>query len=240
VLIDGQTTVTEIVKRARKITPDELRTALEELLRKGLIGVDADSTPSTIDPGDFFTLKPAQNDTNEAAKQAPAKADADTEFLRKNGYYVNIARKPAATRHRTEGVRLKVLIIEDDPDICKLLQMFLRLEDFDSGTAGNREEIIAEFRRAPLPDLVLLDVKLTDANGFDVLARIRQHPLLKELPVIMLTADATRGAVLKGILGGANGFVTKPFEILPLVKAVKTVLGLKYGTKVADWDNSRG
>ena len=72
---------------------------------------------------------------------------------------------------------------------------------------------------------MLLDVQLPDLDGFDVLSRIRQHPLLKTVPVIMLTGEATRGAVLKGIHGGADGYVTKPFQIDVVMKAVKTVLG---------------
>jgi two-component system OmpR family response regulator len=84
--------------------------------------------------------------------------------------------------------------------------------------------------------LVLLDVWLTDVNGFDILNKMRQHPVLKKLPVIMLTAEATREAVLKGILGGADGYITKPFQIHPLVKAVKTVLGMKHDPHDIDWD----
>lgn len=139
-----------------------------------------------------------------------------------------MARRPAVKRERTGQGKPMVLVIDDDPDICKLLQMFLKLENIDSRTAANREEIVAALRMVPLPDLVLLDVNLTDVNGFDVLARMRQHPSLKSLPVIMLTAEATRAAVLKGILGGADGYITKPFQIHPLVKAIKTVLGLKF------------
>lgn len=52
---------------------------------------------------------------------------------------------------------------------------------------------------------------------------------MKTLPVIMLTAEATREAVLKGLVGGADGYVTKPFQVDCLVKAVNTVLGLKQG-----------
>ena len=76
------------------------------------------------------------------------------------------------------------------------------------------------------PDLVLLDVQLPDANGFDILAKMRQHPVLRLMPVIMLTAEATREAVLKGLQGGADGYVTKPFEPDMLISAVKAVLGL--------------
>ncbi|MDH4191878.1 MAG: response regulator, partial [Betaproteobacteria bacterium] len=86
--------------------------------------------------------------------------------------------------------------------------------------------ILAAFREPPRPDLVLLDVTLPDADGFDVLAKMRLHPALKTVPVIMVTAIATREAVIKGILRGADGYITKPFEVDVLLKAVRTVLGL--------------
>jgi len=90
----------------------------------------------------------------------------------------------------------------------------------------SRDDILIALRQQPAPDLILLDVQLPDANGFDILARMRQHPVLKNMPVIMLTAEATREAVLKGLQGGADGYVTKPFEPDLLISAVKAVLGL--------------
>src|SRR5262249_34514942 len=51
-----------------------------------------------------------------------------------------------------------------------------------------------------------------DADGFDVLARLRQHAVLKSVPVVMITAEATREAVLKGLQAGADGYITKPVE----------------------------
>jgi two-component system OmpR family response regulator len=76
---------------------------------------------------------------------------------------------------------------------------------------------------------VLLDVLLPDVDGFEVLLKIRQHPSLRTMPVVMLTAKATRDAVLRGLAGGADGYITKPFEIEALIKAVKVVLGLSDG-----------
>jgi CheY-like chemotaxis protein len=227
VLIDGHATVEQLFKRARTLPPDILRTSLSELVFKGFLQVGANLLyDDAIDPGDFFALEAAGAAT-EISEHTPAEIDADAEFLRRNGYYVNMARRPAVKQNRTGGRKLTILVIDDDPDICKVLRMCLKLEDLDTRTAGNRAEIVSEFRSTPLPDLVLLDVRLTDVNGFDVLTKMRQHPVLKDMPVIMLTAEATREAVLKGIMGGANGFITKPFQIRPLVKAIKTVLGLK-------------
>lgn len=236
VLIDGHSTVAQVVKRASNLPPDVLRESLRELIDKGFVSVV--KADDILDAGDFFTLKPAVTTTSETGEQVHAEADADAEFLRRNGYCVNMARRPAIEHKQTDGRKLMVLVIDDDPDICNLLQMYFKLEGFDTRTAGNRKEIVAAFRRTPLPDLVLLDVWMPDVNGFDVLAKLRQHPVLKKLPVIMLTAEATREAVLKGILGGADGYITKPFQIHPLIKAVKTVLGLKHNPKDQDWDYS--
>lgn len=238
ILVDGFSTVDQAVKRAQGIAPTALRARLTELVAKGLISVRRRDADDILDPGDFFTLKTTAADTAEAGEQTRAEAEANTEFLRRNGYCVNVARRPAVKRELAAGRKPMVLVIDDDPDICKLLQVFLKMENIDTRTAANREEIVAEFRKSPLPDMVLLDVHLTDVNGFDVLAKMRQHPMLKTLPVIMLTAEATREAVLKGILGGADGYITKPFEIHPLIRAVKTVLGLKYNSTGQDWDYS--
>ena len=228
VLIGGSATVSQIFKRApHTMSPDVLQASLSELIEKKYISTNAGLSDNMIDPGDFFTLDKTSMAIPEVGEHVHAKIDADAEFLRQNGYYVSMVRKSAVKSNRAAGQTISVLVIEDDPDILKLLQIFLKLEGFETRTASNRDEIVAAFRAPPLPDLVLLDIRLPDINGFDVLARMRQHPAMKMLPVIMLTAEATREAVLKGLVGVADGFVTKPFQIDRLVKAVNTVLGLK-------------
>ena len=110
--------------------------------------------------------------------------------------------------------------------LSKLLKTFLALEGFVTRTAMKREEVLNEFRSPPVPDLVLLDVMLPDADGFEILAAMQRHPVLKTVPVIMLTAKATRESVQRGIVGGADGYITKPFEVDVLMAAVKVVLGM--------------
>jgi DNA-binding response OmpR family regulator len=67
---------------------------------------------------------------------------------------------------------------------------------------------------------------LPDVNGFDILQRLKAHPALKAVPVIMLTADAARESVMRGLAGGADGYITKPFERAKLLGGVRAVLGL--------------
>lgn len=95
--------------------------------------------------------------------------------------------------------------------------------------AANRGEIVAALRRLPVPDLALLDIRMPDADGFQVLARIRTHPVLKEMPVVMMTALATREAVLKGLQLGADGYLTKPFSLEVMLRSVRTALGMEKG-----------
>jgi len=238
ILIDGHANVAQLLKRAAKIDPDELRACLNDLIRRGDIIASAKPPAHFIDPGDFFSIKVSNTDISKLGEQAQAEADADARFLQQHGYFVNIARRRASTREQTDERKPSVLVIDDDPDIRKLLQMCLKMENIDSLTAANRDEIVAALRSTPLPDMILLDVQLGDVNGFDVLDRMRQHPVLKDMPVVMLTASATREAVLRGILGGADGYITKPFEIHPMLRAVKTVLGLKFSKGDKDWDYS--
>lgn len=238
VLIDGQSTAAQVLARASSAAPDVLRTSVCDLVGRGLVGIVSVSDSDVIDAGDFFTLDSAASDHVDFGEQARGEADSNTEFLRQNGYYVNMARRASIKREYSSGYKVTVLVIDDDPDICKLLRMYLKLEKIETRTAMNLPEIVAAFQRPPLPDLVLLDVSLKDANGFDILAKMRQHPVLMGMPVIMLTASATREAVLRGIAGGADGYVTKPFQIHPLIRAVKLVLGLKADDPTKDWDYS--
>jgi DNA-binding response OmpR family regulator len=147
------------------------------------------------------------------------------ESLKQKGYYVRIARRPEEERKRPEGRKPLALVVDDDAHLTKLLQTCFKLEGFATRVAANREQIVAAFREPAAPDLVLLDVVLPDVDGFDILWRMRQHPALKAVPVIMLTGKATREAVLKGLHGGADGYITKPFDVEVLMSAVKTVLG---------------
>jgi two-component system OmpR family response regulator len=223
VLIDGHASVAQIVKAAPSITAEAVLAVLERLRRDGHIVAAADVTSGGIEASGFFTrpLTPGALD-----KLAASDSDAGLASLQQHGYFVRIARR-GAVRKLAKDEKLTVVVVEDDPQLAKLLRTYLTMEGMSVRVAGNREEIATALRQGPKPDLVLLDVTLPDVDGFDVLARMRQHHVLKTTPVIMLTGKATREAVLKGLLGGADGYVTKPFDIEALFKAVKSVIGLR-------------
>lgn len=219
VLLDGKATVAQVVQSARNPALGEVSETLRKLIRANLVVSAAEMRSEGLEFGGAFSL-PSQ-----------ANASPGVGSLQQQGFLVRIARRPAGKRELKNGQRLSVLVVDDDQDLCKLLRTYLMLEGFVVQTAANRAEIVAAFQGGTVPDLVLLDVQMPDADGFDVLARIRKHPTLKAVPVIMLTAEAMRAAVLKGLRAGVNGYVTKPFEPDLLVSAVKAVLGLSGGAR---------
>jgi CheY-like chemotaxis protein len=225
VLVDGKASVAQVARSAPGMSPEAVRAKLAELLAGGLVAVGgAEHAYGAIDPGDFFTVTSADK-AFAAELLGSSEIAAGVASLQDAGYFVSIARRSESAPARAAGARPVAVVVEDDPDLAKLLKTYLKLEGIETVIAANREEVVAAFRRPVAPDVVLLDVQLPGLDGFDVLSRIRQHPLLKAVPVIMLTGEATRGSVLKGIHGGADGYVTKPFEIDVVMKAVKTVLG---------------
>lgn len=216
VRLDGILTVAQIRQSIGDANSVAIDGTLDLLFAKGLVEL---VPPDPFGASLQFHLSPS------ALTAADAEADSCAATLKKSNYYVRIARKREAPRARAAGERLSAIIVDDEEHLAKFLKSYLTFEGFDVRTAGSRAEIVAEFRKQPIPDLVLLDVMLPDADGFDILLRIRSHPVLKDVPVIMLTAKATRESVLKGLAGGADGYVTKPVETESLIQAVRTVLG---------------
>ena len=228
VRIDGKLTVDESAEGVRILAPEVVPDAIRKLLDRKLIRMRP-SQWSELDGitgmFDAKTLQPSQ----EALSRARAQASKGATALQKSGYYVRIARRDASKPALPAGRNPVVIVIEDEPLLAKFLKQYLTIEGMAPRLAANRTEILEAFRAPPPPDLVLLDVMLPDADGFDILLKLRQHPTLKKVPVIMLTAKATREAVLKGLAGGADGYITKPFEVEALIKAVRAVMGAPKG-----------
>lgn len=226
VLVDGKSTAANTVGRAQGlgIRREDALDALTKLFGDGLIALAKPS--NTLDFVDFFGVDSQASPEKAKLAEARRAAAATAALLKERGYFVSIARRPPAAKPAQENANRIVLVVDDEPLTIKMLKHVLEGEGFEVRTAMNRQETLEQIRLAPIPDLVLLDVMLPDTDGFQILERFRQHPALRSLPVIMLTSKATREAVLKGLMGGANGYVTKPFQLPVLVKAVHAVLGM--------------
>jgi CheY-like chemotaxis protein len=222
---DGTATVAEVAASMQSLPAAAVAEAYARLARAGLLDLASNLRDDSLDFSDFFSERPAPSDSE--MRQASADAAAGVFSLQQQGYCVRIARRAESPREEASDRKRSAIVIEDDPDLGKFLKTYLAFDAFDVRLAANRDEILDALREAPLPDLVLLDVMLPDIDGFDVLLKMRQHPALKTVPVIMVTSRATREAVLMGLARGADGYITKPVEPHTLLKAIRTVLGIQ-------------
>jgi len=173
--------------------------------------------------------KPGPPPPPEKVASARQEASKGSPQLAKTGFYVAMARNAAGRIPPRNGQRHQILVIEDDVDLLKLVGEVLAKAGFLTRFARNRAEINGEFNKSPLPDLVLLDVRLPDADGFNILEKVRNNQKLVKMPVIMMTGKSEVTDVARGLSLGADGYVTKPFKISGLVSAVNTVLGVDQG-----------
>ena len=226
VLIDDRSSFGDIEQKLPHIAPEAVRDIARSLLRDGLIREPTVEEETGIDLNWFFA-EHAQAEPSEGTKaSADREAAKGVPALEEHGYYVSIARRPVTGRKLAEGHKPSVLLIDDDPEFCALVEKLLGTDGFVTRVASTRDQIVAELRKVSLPDLVLLDVTLPGTNGFDILNKMKQVPALKALPVIMTTAEATREGVMRGLIGGADGYLTKPLKGENLLKGARTVLGL--------------
>ena len=217
VRIDGRLTVGQLRASMSAISAHAFNSTLKDLIDLRVL-VKAEV--------DLFAEQFQLHMDKSALSLAEAEADSGTSSLKRAGYYVGIARKRGPARVLKPNEVLSAVVVEDELILAKFIQSYLSFEGFQVRLASNRAEIVAEFNNPITPDLILLDVMLPDADGFDVLLRIRRHPVLKNVPVIMLTGKATREAVIQGLASGADGYITKPFQAEALTSAIRTVLGL--------------
>ncbi len=141
-------------------------------------------------------------------------------------FHATLARNAGVRTAPRDGARHCVLVIEDDDSMLKMVSEIFVTAGFTTRTGSTRAQLTAELNRKPLPDVILLDVNLPDTDGFQVLERIRNHPVLASLAVILMTGEGGAGQVTRGLALGADGYITKPFKLSGLVSAVNTVLGL--------------
>jgi DNA-binding response OmpR family regulator len=117
----------------------------------------------------------------------------------------------------------KVLVVDDDPDIARFIEVNLRTQGFEVHLAADGVEAL-ERARDTLPDLVLVDVMMPRMDGFQVVDRLRSEPRTANVSIIMLTAKALTADKVLGITTGADDYIIKPFDPIELVARVKGTL----------------
>jgi diguanylate cyclase (GGDEF)-like protein len=116
-----------------------------------------------------------------------------------------------------------ILVVDDDPDIARFVEVNLRSAGYDVAVAADGEEALA--RAAEMrPDLVLLDVMMPRIDGFEVAQRLRRNPQTANTSIIMLTAKALSTDKVLGLTAGADDYIIKPFDPIELLARVKGTL----------------
>ena len=114
----------------------------------------------------------------------------------------------------------KVLIVDDDQNICELLRLYIEKEGFDTQIANDGKAALEAFESYG-PDLIMLDIMLPELDGWQVCREIRKK---SQCPIIMLTAKSEVFDKVLGLELGADDYVVKPFEAKEIVARIKAVL----------------
>jgi diguanylate cyclase (GGDEF)-like protein len=116
-----------------------------------------------------------------------------------------------------------ILVVDDDPDIARFVEVNLRSAGYDVSVASDGEEAL-EKAATLRPDLVLLDVMMPRIDGFEVAQRLRRNPQTSNTSIIMLTAKALSTDKVLGLTAGADDYIIKPFDPIELLARVKGTL----------------
>lgn len=126
-------------------------------------------------------------------------------------------------RRRDDAMPQTIMIVDDEPDLTKLVAHHLKQEGFVPVCASNGSDALKEIAAHPI-SLVILDVMMPGEDGLDVCKRLRSRAETASLPVILLTARADESDKVIGLELGADDYVTKPFSPKELVARVKALL----------------
>lgn len=120
----------------------------------------------------------------------------------------------------------KILVVDDESDIRKVLEFRLKNAGYDVISASNGETCLRKAKEES-PGLIILDVMMPGINGFEVCKLLKEDVQTKGIPVIMLTVLAGEADLSKGLERGASCFISKPFNIIDLLWEVKKIIAEK-------------
>jgi DNA-binding response OmpR family regulator len=116
-----------------------------------------------------------------------------------------------------------ILIVEDDPDVVQMLGAYFQVHGYRVFSVNYGERAIEQCQKE-IPDLVILDIRLPDINGFEVARRLRTNQRTAQVPIIYLTERTRREDRLEGLSLGADDYITKPFDIQELRLRVRNAI----------------
>ncbi len=123
-------------------------------------------------------------------------------------------------------MKKKILIVEDDRDLCHIVQMHLELLGYDSISAVNGKEAV-DLATSHLPDLIVMDIMLPVMDGLPATRLIRKHPNTQSIPILAMTAKVTSEDKEECLRSGCDDFIAKPFTSKQLTSIVEKLLDQK-------------
>lgn len=117
----------------------------------------------------------------------------------------------------------KIMVVDDDEDFTNLYKATLRMKGFDT-TAVNQSSVAIEMAYLVKPDLFVIDLMMPDIDGFQLCRMIREDPVFKKTPVIIVTALTDLESKEVALGSGANDYLTKPFTIDDLKSRINALL----------------
>lgn len=120
----------------------------------------------------------------------------------------------------------RILIVDDQPDLAGLMAEMLSDAGYDTRTADNGRDAIADIQ-SDRPDLLVLDVNMPGLDGFEVATMLKADPSTATIPIIMVSAQDGRGARLIGLESGAEDYLSKPVDAAELIAKIRNLLLLR-------------
>ena len=231
-LVDNST-VAQLQGKLPQVPLDKLNAALDRLFVDGYIEIAvtaAAGAPAKPDAAlDFanFINRPVKEPTFQQLQQAETTLSGITASKKKSGYFVHIINRAAKrVAPRAGGNQYTVLIIDSDQANALVVTRALLLAKFETRAAARQDEIVEQLNKQPPADVIAMDTVLPDVIGLELLGRLREHPIYKSVPIIVMTANVEHDDVVAALAYGASGYMTKPFKPEALVDNVQAVLGL--------------
>jgi len=117
----------------------------------------------------------------------------------------------------------KILIVDDDKEICETIERVLAEEGYKVFKAYNGKEALEKVIEK-MPDLIILDILMPKLNGYAVCRKLRQNDVTKNIPVLMVTGVSSNAGKMEGYNTGADDYITKPFNNEELLARIETLL----------------
>jgi len=137
---------------------------------------------------------------------------------------LDIAEEEVEARlEKLSDTRTRILVVDDEPDTLLPLTRALEADDYAVTGAVDGADALEKVR-AETPDLILLDLMLPKLNGYEVCMKLKDDPLTRHIPIIILSAKGEIKDKVLGIEIGADDYVTKPFDLLELKARIRALL----------------